>query len=77
MCCGVLVLVQEVAPAHSSFLSTALPLMQEAMMMIQADVSPPPRRLIDSAGSVPLSFLIGNGCQPTLPQRKGGVLTSS
>ena len=47
MCYGVLVLVQEVALAHSSFLSTALPLMQEAMMMIQADVSPVPDRLIE------------------------------
>ena len=61
MCYGVLVLVQEVAPAHSSFLSTALPLMQEAMMMIQADVSPVPDRLIEWVGLVPLSLSMRNG----------------
>ena len=61
MCYGVLVLVQEVAQAHSSFLSTALPLMQEAMMMIQADVSPVPDRLIEWVGLVPLSLSMRNG----------------
>ena len=60
---GVLAIVQEVIkrlPAYSSFLSTAFPLMQEAMMIIQADVIPP-GSLIDSTGLDPMSSSIGNG----------------
>ena len=54
--------------AHFSVLSTPFPLMQLAMMVVEATPSPWHERSIFSVGFVPLSSSIGSGWPSTLPR---------